>query len=147
MKLFVFFLFAALPWLPWVGDWALRWTEGNEKVQIAFAMFIFPLAMNAVQYWIIDSIIMEKQGQRKAQEGGYERVQGGDGDGGEHDDDEDGDGETVIEEDVRGKDSEDGVAGLKEAEPTPMADWEGSGSTSRSRGASPRGVDAGKKVD
>lgn len=49
MKLFVLFLFAVLPWVPWIGDWALRWTEGNEALQIAFAMFIFPLAMNAIQ--------------------------------------------------------------------------------------------------
>lgn len=72
MKLFVWFLFAALPWLPWVGDWALRWTEGNEALQIAFVMFIFPLAMNAIQYWIIDSFIMDK---KKGAEQGYERVE------------------------------------------------------------------------
>lgn len=73
MKLFVFFLFLALPWLPWVGDWALRWTEGNEALQITFALFIFPLAMNAVQYWIIDNFIMDKQ---RAVEGGEEERQG-----------------------------------------------------------------------
>lgn len=71
MKLFVYFLFAALPWLPWVGDWALRWTEGNEALQIAFAMFAFPLAMNAAQYWIIDSFIKDNKSAE-----GYERVQG-----------------------------------------------------------------------
>lgn len=62
MKLFVFFLFAALPWLAWVGDWALRWTEGNEALQIAFVMFIFPVAMNAIQYYIIDSVIKDNSG-------------------------------------------------------------------------------------
>ncbi|WPH00575.1 Pfam:DUF3661 [Acrodontium crateriforme] len=69
MKLFVFFLFQALPWLPWVGDWALRWTKGNEALEVTFAMFIFPLAMNAVQYWIIDNFIMDKE-----REKGYEAV-------------------------------------------------------------------------
>ncbi|CAI6334574.1 unnamed protein product [Periconia digitata] len=59
MKLCVFVLFALLPWIAWVGDWALRWTEGNEAVQIAFVMFIFPLIMNALQYWIIDGFIKE----------------------------------------------------------------------------------------
>ncbi|KAF2149747.1 hypothetical protein K461DRAFT_329026 [Myriangium duriaei CBS 260.36] len=68
MKLFVLFMFQALPWLPWVGDWALRWTEGNESVQIAFVMFIFPLAMNAIQYYIIDTFIKEKNE-------GYQSVQ------------------------------------------------------------------------
>ena len=47
MKLCVFALFQLFPWLGWVGDWALKWTEGNERLQIAFAMFIFPLIMNA----------------------------------------------------------------------------------------------------
>lgn len=59
MKLCVFFLFQILPWIAWVGDWALRWTEGNQKVQIAFVMFIFPVIMNAIQYYIIDSFIKE----------------------------------------------------------------------------------------
>ncbi|KAF2213446.1 hypothetical protein CERZMDRAFT_66930 [Cercospora zeae-maydis SCOH1-5] len=61
MKVFVLFLFMAMPFLPWIGDWALRWTEGNEALQIVFAMFLFPLAMNAVQYWIIDNFIMDKK--------------------------------------------------------------------------------------
>lgn len=59
IKLFVFFLFAALPWLAWVGDWALRWTEGSESLQVAFVMFIFPLAMNMSQYYIIDAFIKD----------------------------------------------------------------------------------------
>lgn len=59
MKFCVFLLFQLLPWLALVGDWALRWTEGNEAVQIAFVMLIFPLVMNALQYWIIDSFIKE----------------------------------------------------------------------------------------
>ncbi|THW56106.1 hypothetical protein D6D20_08974 [Aureobasidium pullulans] len=65
MKLFVFLLFAMLPWLPWVGDWALRWTEGNEALQIAFVMFIFPVAMNGIQYYIIDSFIKGKESDRE----------------------------------------------------------------------------------
>jgi len=80
MKMFVFFLFQALPWLAWVGDWALRWTEGNESLQIAFVMFIFPLAMNALQYYIIDAYIKDhgdgSQGQGEGQ--GYESVQSDD---------------------------------------------------------------------
>ncbi|KAK4984659.1 hypothetical protein LTR50_006450 [Elasticomyces elasticus] len=63
MKLCVFFIFQILPWIAWVGDWALRWTEGNEALQIAFVMFLFPLTMNAIQYYIIDGFIKEKSGQ------------------------------------------------------------------------------------
>lgn len=72
MKLFVLFLFQALPWLGWVGDWALRWTEGNEALQIAFVMFIFPVCMNAIQYYIIDGVI--KEGGNGADRQGFERV-------------------------------------------------------------------------
>jgi hypothetical protein len=57
MKTCVFFIFQLCPWLGRVGDWALRWTEGNEAVQIAFVMFIFPLIMNGMQYYIIDTFI------------------------------------------------------------------------------------------
>ncbi|KAF2160577.1 hypothetical protein M409DRAFT_70327 [Zasmidium cellare ATCC 36951] len=73
MKLFVFFLFLAMPWLPWIGDWALRWTEGNEALQVTFALFVFPLAMNAIQYWVIDNFIMDK---KKGEGKGYEQVAG-----------------------------------------------------------------------
>ncbi|KAF2268852.1 hypothetical protein CC78DRAFT_565290 [Lojkania enalia] len=61
MKTCVFIIFQLLPWIAWVGDWALRWTEGNEAIQITFVMFVFPVIMNAVQYWIIDGFIKEKR--------------------------------------------------------------------------------------
>ena len=61
MKICVFFIFQIFPLIAWVGDWALRWTEGNEVVQITFVMFIFPVIMNAVQYYIIDGFIKERQ--------------------------------------------------------------------------------------
>jgi STIMATE family len=60
MKSCVFVVFEILPWIVQVGDWALRWTEGNEAVQIAFVMLIFPLIMNGIQYYIIDSFIKNK---------------------------------------------------------------------------------------
>ncbi|KIW05739.1 uncharacterized protein PV09_03596 [Verruconis gallopava] len=60
MKFCVFIIFQLLPWLGWVGDWALRWTEGKAWVQITFVMLIFPLIMNALQYYIIDGFIKDK---------------------------------------------------------------------------------------
>ena len=57
MKSCVFFIFEIFPWIARVGDWALGWTEGNAAVQIAFVMLIFPLIMNGLQYYIIDSFI------------------------------------------------------------------------------------------
>lgn len=50
-----------------MGDWALGWTEGNERLQIIFVMMLFPLIMNALQYYIIDSYI--KKDEKIPQEG------------------------------------------------------------------------------
>ncbi|RCI15486.1 hypothetical protein L249_3598 [Ophiocordyceps polyrhachis-furcata BCC 54312] len=61
MKLCVLIIFVIFPWISKVGDWALGWTEGNERLQIAFVMMIFPLVMNALQYYIIDSFIKKKE--------------------------------------------------------------------------------------
>lgn len=61
MKICVLIIFIMMPWISKVGDWALGWTEGNEKLQIAFVMMIFPLIMNALQYYIIDSFIKKKE--------------------------------------------------------------------------------------
>jgi hypothetical protein len=62
MKLCVLFIFSVCPWISWVGDWALRWTEGDERVQVFFVMLLFPLIMNAMQYYIIDSFIKDRSG-------------------------------------------------------------------------------------
>ncbi|AEO70455.1 uncharacterized protein THITE_61368 [Thermothielavioides terrestris NRRL 8126] len=61
MKFCVLVIFMMLPWLPHIGDWALGWTEGNEKLQIVFVMMLFPLIMNALQYYIIDSYIKKQE--------------------------------------------------------------------------------------
>ncbi|KXH27689.1 hypothetical protein CSAL01_05864 [Colletotrichum salicis] len=61
MKFCVLIIFLLLPWISRVGDWALRWTEGNEQLQIFFVMMFFPLVMNAMQYYIIDSFIKQPQ--------------------------------------------------------------------------------------
>ena len=61
MKLCVFFIFQICPWIVQVGDWALRWTEGNEMVQVFFVMLFFPVVMNALQYYIIDSFIKDQK--------------------------------------------------------------------------------------
>jgi hypothetical protein len=114
MKFCVFILFQLLPWIAWVGDWALRWTEGNEAVQITFVMFIFPLIMNALQYWIIDGFIKDPSGG----EGHYAVAAS------EESEDEDGD-EVWLERHRRRRrevgeesDEEDGTEPLKEANPT-----------------------------
>ncbi|KAK5012340.1 hypothetical protein LTR16_003657 [Cryomyces antarcticus] len=90
MKLCVFFIFQLLPWLGWVGDWALRWTENSEALQITFVMFVFPVIMNAIQYYIIDGFIKSKDpaGGEEHGEEGEEREplrRSEDDDGDEHD--------------------------------------------------------------
>jgi len=60
MKFIVLLIFIFLPWISHVGDWALRWTEGNEKLQVFFVMLFFPVVMNATQYYIIDTFIKGK---------------------------------------------------------------------------------------
>jgi len=57
MKACVFLIFQICPWIIDVGNWALRWTEGNETVQVIFVMLVFPVIMNAIQYYIIDGFI------------------------------------------------------------------------------------------
>jgi hypothetical protein len=61
MKICVLIIFLALPWISRIGDWALRWTEGNEQLQVFFVMLFFPVVMNATQYYIIDSFIKNQK--------------------------------------------------------------------------------------
>lgn len=81
MKTCVFFIFQLCPWLGRVGDWALRWTEGNEAIQVAFVMLIFPLIMNALQYYIIDTFIKNNKGlpDEADQEAGHDEEEEHDG--------------------------------------------------------------------
>lgn len=74
MKICVLIIFLVLPWISRVGDWALKWTEGDEALQVIFVMLVFPVIMNATQYYIIDSFI-------KNQKPEHERIPSEDGDG------------------------------------------------------------------
>ncbi|TVY40012.1 Vacuolar membrane protein [Lachnellula occidentalis] len=86
MKICVLIIFLVLPWISRIGDWALRWTEGDEALQVIFVMLVFPVIMNATQYYIIDSFIKKQGGEQ-----GHERIPEEDTDserGGDMDDDE-----------------------------------------------------------
>ncbi|KFY30045.1 hypothetical protein V493_02156 [Pseudogymnoascus sp. VKM F-4281 (FW-2241)] len=67
MKFIVLLIFIFLPWISHIGDWALRWTEGNVNLQVFFVMLFFPVVMNATQYYIIDTFI---KGRLEGIEGG-----------------------------------------------------------------------------
>ncbi|KUI56572.1 hypothetical protein VP1G_03914 [Cytospora mali] len=95
MKICVLIIFLTMPWISRVGDWALSWTEGNERVQIVFVMMLFPLIMNALQYYIIDSFIKmqtskdgDDAGEGRPSGGAYERISEAgsedEGEGGRH---------------------------------------------------------------
>jgi hypothetical protein len=61
MKICVLIIFLVLPFISRVGDWALKWTEGDEALQVIFVMLVFPVIMNATQYYIIDSFIKNQK--------------------------------------------------------------------------------------
>ena len=65
MKTCVFFIIHLIPFVVKIGDWALRWTEGNTAVQIFFVMLLFPVIMNAAQYYIIDIFIKKPMSDSK----------------------------------------------------------------------------------
>ena len=73
MKICVLIFFLILPWISRIGDWALRWTEGDEVLQVVFVMLVFPVIMNATQYYIIDSFIKNQNPE------GHERIPDEDG--------------------------------------------------------------------
>lgn len=76
MKLLVVALFAFWPGVSTIGDWLLGWTTlwdgesvqvilyvhpsclvGNALRKISSVMGVFPMIMNIVQFWLIDSIV------------------------------------------------------------------------------------------
>lgn len=59
MKLLVVALFAIWPGIFKLGDWLLDWTSvgDGESFQVIFVMGIFPIIMNVLQFWLIDSIV------------------------------------------------------------------------------------------
>ncbi|OBZ84551.1 hypothetical protein A0J61_07399 [Choanephora cucurbitarum] len=57
MKLVVVILFSLCPWLETLGEWVLSWTMGNYRLQVLFVMLVFPLMMNIIQFWIVDTIV------------------------------------------------------------------------------------------
>ncbi|KAJ7693899.1 vacuolar membrane protein-domain-containing protein [Mycena rosella] len=59
MKFLVIALMALLPGLFTLGAWLLSWTSTGEgdALQVIFTMGVFPILMNILQFWLIDSIV------------------------------------------------------------------------------------------
>ncbi|KAK9241374.1 vacuolar membrane protein-domain-containing protein [Lipomyces kononenkoae] len=57
MKFVVYVLLAVLPFWDELAGFLLTWTRGHDKMEVSFVMLFFPLIMNMVQYYLVDSII------------------------------------------------------------------------------------------
>ncbi|KAK0230349.1 vacuolar membrane protein-domain-containing protein [Armillaria fumosa] len=59
MKLLVIALLAFFPGLFIIGAWLLSWTRtgDGDALQVIFTMGLFPILMNILQFWLIDSIV------------------------------------------------------------------------------------------
>ncbi|KAK0461652.1 vacuolar membrane protein-domain-containing protein [Desarmillaria tabescens] len=59
MKLLVIALLAFFPGLFIIGAWLLSWTwtGDGDALQVIFTMGLFPIIMNILQFWLIDSIV------------------------------------------------------------------------------------------
>ena len=62
MKLCVSVMLVIFPFLIWFGNWLLNLFGDHRDWQVIFSMAIFPLAMNIVQFWLIDSMLLYKPG-------------------------------------------------------------------------------------
>lgn len=57
MKLLVVGLFALWPGIFKLGEWLLSWLGDKDVAQVIFVMGLFPIIMNVLQFWLIDSIV------------------------------------------------------------------------------------------
>jgi len=60
MKLSVWIIFQIMPWLEVVAGFLLSWTRGHPRIEVVLVLCIFPLIMNIMQYYILDTIIKAK---------------------------------------------------------------------------------------
>jgi hypothetical protein len=140
MKICVLIIFLVAPWISRVGDWALKWTEGDEVLQVVFVMLVFPVIMNATQYYIIDSFI-------KNQKPEHERIPDHDEDGDAYADPPSGDseqaGSEVGDEEILAKTDEGTDVPVETVKHKMLRKGSGSGSGSGSGINSP--LKTGKK--
>lgn len=57
MKLLVLLIFWIFPFLFTIGKWLLGLFGKHKRAQVVFAMAIFPLIMNVLQFWLIDTLL------------------------------------------------------------------------------------------
>ncbi|PWN18402.1 hypothetical protein BCV69DRAFT_71933 [Microstroma glucosiphilum] len=57
MKVIVTILFVLFPFLFALGRWILSLFGEAKNIQVLFVMCLFPLAMNTLQFWLVDSFL------------------------------------------------------------------------------------------
>lgn len=60
-KVFLYLILYTVPFLDDWGAYLISWTNFDLRVQILFVMFIFPAVMNAVQYYLVDTMIQSPE--------------------------------------------------------------------------------------
>ena len=58
MKLIVLGLLYMMPFLTLFGSWLLGLFQTHRAMQVIFVMALFPMAMNMLQFWIVDSMLL-----------------------------------------------------------------------------------------
>ena len=58
MKLIVLGLLYVMPFLTFFGSWLLGLFQTHRAMQVIFVMALFPMAMNMLQFWIVDSMLL-----------------------------------------------------------------------------------------
>lgn len=111
MKIMVLIMFAILPFLFDIGRWVLDLFGDHKKAQVFFVMALFPLAMNTLQFWLIDSVLRHNPNTSKYRSEEDDQINGsGNQNGNNHYDEED--IEQGHEGEARQSGSFDGPLGL-----------------------------------
>ncbi|KAK9462944.1 vacuolar membrane protein-domain-containing protein [Lipomyces oligophaga] len=57
MKFVVYVMLTTMPFWDGCASFLLSWTDGHARIEVSFVMLVFPLIMNMIQYYLVDSII------------------------------------------------------------------------------------------
>jgi STIMATE family len=88
MKIMVLILFGIFPFLFDIGRWVLNLFGDRKKAQVFFVMALFPLAMNTLQFWLIDSVLRHNPNTSKYRSEEDDQLTGAAGQGDDEDDDD-----------------------------------------------------------
>lgn len=61
MKSVLYSIEQMFPWIDDIGEFLLSWTNKNAELQVVFVMLVFPVVMNTLQYYLIDTIIQSPE--------------------------------------------------------------------------------------